>query len=194
CKEHRVLFIADEIQTGLGRTGDLFAVDHESVKPDIMVVGKALGGGFYPVSAALASRELLELFKPGDHGSTFGGNPLASAVAQEALNVIVDEKLPERSARLGAKLINALIAMKSDIIKEVRGRGLMVGIELAAPAAQISAQLLQRGIAAKDTRQDVLRLAPPLIIEDAELDYLIRELAAVLQDKVDPKIMQHRIC
>lgn len=187
CQEHRVLFIADEIQTGLGRTGDLFAVDHEGVRPDIMVVGKALGGGFYPVSAALASRRMMELFKPGDHGSTFGGNPLASAVAEEALNVIVDEKLPERSARSGAKLMTALRGLKSDLIKDIRGRGLMVGVELAVPADEISAELLKRGIAAKDTHRHVLRLAPPLIIEDSELDYLIQQVAGVLENTIHAK-------
>jgi len=180
CREHRVLFMADEIQTGLGRTGDLFAVDYDGVRPDIMIVGKALGGGFYPVSAALASRDLMELFKPGDHGSTFGGNPLASAVAAAALDVIVDEKLCERSARSGVKLMHALRALDSDVIKEVRGRGLLIGMELTVPAGEVSAELLKRGVASKDTHRHVLRLAPPLVVQDAELDYLIAQLSAVL--------------
>ncbi|MDQ6826349.1 MAG: ornithine--oxo-acid transaminase [Candidatus Eremiobacteraeota bacterium] len=180
CKEHRVLFIADEIQTGLGRTGDLFAVDYDGIKPDIMVVGKALGGGFYPVSAALSSRALMGLFNPGDHGSTFGGNPLASAIAKEALDVITEEKLAERSARSGKKLMRALRALDYDCIREVRGRGLMIGVELSISARAVSEELLTRGIAAKDTHKRVLRLAPPLTIEDSELDYVVEQLSGAL--------------
>lgn len=184
CREHRVLFMADEIQTGFGRTGDLFACDHEGVKPDVLIVGKALGGGFYPVSAALASRELMSLFQPGDHGSTFGGNPLGCAVAVAAMQVIVEERLPARARYAGAKIIQGLRAIASPIVKEVRGRGLLIGIELTQPARVLSEMLLARGIAAKDTHDTVLRIAPPLVIEDAEIDLLlntVRDAAAELQ-------------
>ncbi|MGZ3530964.1 MAG: ornithine--oxo-acid transaminase [Vulcanimicrobiaceae bacterium] len=174
CREHRVLFIADEIQTGLGRTGDLFACDYDGIKPDIMVVGKALGGGYYPVSAALASAELMGLFKPGDHGSTFGGNPLGSAVAEAALDVIVDEHLVERSRYAGAKLMQGLREIASPLIKEIRGRGLMIGIELTIEARRVSEALLARGVAAKDTHEKVLRIAPPLVIDEAELELILR--------------------
>ncbi|HVA28130.1 MAG TPA: ornithine--oxo-acid transaminase [Candidatus Baltobacteraceae bacterium] len=175
CKEHDVLFIADEIQTGLGRTGDLFAVDYDGVKPDIMVIGKALGGGFYPVSAALASKALMDLFGPGDHGSTFGGNPLGSAVAEVALDVIVDEKLVSRARYAGAKLMQGLRAAQSPHVKEIRGRGLLVGIELDVPAKKLAYALLERGVAAKDTHEHVLRLAPPLVIDDDAIDFLLAQ-------------------
>src|SRR5262249_8149235 len=134
CKENRVLFISDEIQSGLGRTGKMFALDHEGVKADMIVIGKALGGGVYPISAVVSSREILGVYRPGDHGSTFGGNPLACAAAREALRVIVDEKLVERSAELGRYLLDKVRAIKSGNIKEVRGRGLFVGIELKPEA------------------------------------------------------------
>ena len=173
CREHRVLFMADEIQTGFGRTGDLFACDHEGIKPDVLIVGKALGGGFYPVSAALANRDLMQLFQPGDHGSTFGGNPLGSAVAMASLDVIVDEKLASRARYSGAKLMQGLRGIDSPLIKEVRGRGLLIGVELTIPARRVSEQLLTRGVAAKDTQENVLRLAPPLVIEDVEIDLLL---------------------
>ncbi len=173
CREHRVLFVADEIQTGFGRTGDRFACDHEAVRPDVLVVGKALGGGFYPVSAALADRDLMDLFKPGDHGSTFGGNPLGAAVAIAALDVIAEEKLAARARYAGAKIMQALRAMESLKIAEVRGRGLLIGIELTVPARRLSEMLLERGVVAKDTHATVLRIAPPLVIEDAEIDLLL---------------------
>ena len=175
CKEHRVLFIADEIQTGFGRTGDLFATDYDGIKPDVLVVGKALAGGYYPVSAALANRELMDLFGPGDHGSTFGGNPLGSAVAEAAIDVIVDEKLAERAKYAGAKIMQALRAVSSPLIKEVRGRGLMIGIELTVPADRLSHLLLERGVAAKDTHEMVLRIAPPLVIDDEAIDFLLTQ-------------------
>lgn len=174
CKEHRVLFVADEIQTGFGRTGDLFACDFDNVKPDILVVGKALGGGFYPVSAALASDELMDLFKPGDHGSTFGGNPLGSAVAEAALDVIVDEKLASRARYSGAALMQGLRGAASPLVKEIRGRGLLIGVELTIAAKKLSQALLQRGIAAKDTHERVLRIAPPLVIDDEAIALLLK--------------------
>ncbi|HUN28544.1 MAG TPA: ornithine--oxo-acid transaminase [Alphaproteobacteria bacterium] len=183
CKEHRVLFAADEIQTGFGRTGDLFACDYDNIKPDLLIVGKALGGGYYPVSAVLASEALMLLFAPGDHGSTFGGNPLACAVGEAALDVIVDEKLPSRARYAGAKLMQGLRAAQSSQIKEIRGRGLLIGIELTVPAKALVAALLERGVVAKDTHERVLRIAPPLVIDDAAIDLLLaryREALAAL--------------
>jgi ornithine--oxo-acid transaminase len=173
CREHRVLFVDDEIQTGLGRTGDLFAVDHDGVRPDMLIVGKALGGGFYPVSTVLANDELMLLFKPGDHGSTFGGNPLGSAVAEAALDVIVDEALVERSRRAGAAITAGLRAVQSPLVKEIRGRGCMIGIDLTIPAKKLSHALLARGVAAKDTHASVLRIAPPLVIDDEAIAFLL---------------------
>ncbi|HET6895528.1 MAG TPA: ornithine--oxo-acid transaminase [Candidatus Baltobacteraceae bacterium] len=174
CREHRVLFVADEIQTGFGRTGDLFACDHESVKPDVLVVGKALGGGYYPVSAVLAARELMLLFRPGEHGSTFGGNPLGSAVAIASLDVIDEEKLASRARYAGAKIMRGLRSLSSPFIKDVRGRGLLIGIELTIPARRLSEAMLARGVVAKDTHENVLRIAPPLVIDDEEIDMLLR--------------------
>jgi ornithine--oxo-acid transaminase len=173
CREHQALLLADEIQTGFGRTGDLFAFQHDNIKPDILVVGKALGGGFYPVSATLASEQLMRLFGPGDHGSTFGGNPLGCAVAEAALDVIVDENLPARARYAGASIMQGLRAMRSPLIVEVRGRGLLIGIELTIPAHRVSDALLERGIAAKDTQETVLRIAPPLVIDDAAVELLL---------------------
>lgn len=183
CREHDVLFVADEIQTGFGRTGDLFACDYDGIKPDIMVVGKALAGGFYPVSAALANEPLMSLFRPGDHGSTFGGNPLGCAVADAALDVIVEEKLPSRARYAGAKIMQGLRAIGSPLIEEVRGRGLLIGIQMKKPARLLSDALLTRGVAAKDTRENVLRIAPPLVIDDEAIDFLLaqfREAIATL--------------
>lgn len=176
CREHRVLFMADEIQTGFGRTGDLFACDHEGVKPDVLIVGKALGGGYYPVSAALANRDLMMLFRPGEHGSTFGGNPLGCAVAMAALDVIIDEKLASRARYAGAKIMQGLrsAAAASPLITEVRGRGLLIGVEMTQPARHMSEAMLARGVVAKDTHANVLRIAPPLVIGDPEIDLLLR--------------------
>ncbi len=173
CREHRALFLADEIQTGFGRTGDLFACDYDGIKPDILLVGKALGGGFYPVSAALANAEIMNLFQPGDHGSTFGGNPLGAAIAEAAMDVIVDEKLPERARYAGASIMQGLRAARSPYVKEIRGRGLMIGIELTRPAEDLSRALLARGVAAKDTQENVLRIAPPLVIDDEAIATLL---------------------
>jgi ornithine--oxo-acid transaminase len=181
CKEHNVLFAADEIQTGFGRTGDLFACDFDNITPDVLIVGKALGGGYYPVSAVLANESLMSLFAPGDHGSTFGGNPLASAVAEAALDVIVDEKLAARARYAGAKLMQGLRAIHSPLVKEIRGRGLLIGIELTAPAKTLSLALLRRGIAAKDTHEFVLRIAPPLVISDDEIEYLLARYREALE-------------
>ena len=180
CDEHSVLFVADEIQTGLGRTGDLFACDDEGVKPDVLLVGKALGGGVYPVSAVLAPWRIMELFGPGDHGSTFGGNPLACAVGEEALAVIVDEHLCERAKSSGAELMRRLRAISSPLILDVRGRGLLIGIELTVPARRVAELLVSEGVLAKETRENVLRISPPLIIEEDHLTLIVDALAKVL--------------
>jgi ornithine--oxo-acid transaminase len=180
CNEHRVLFIADEIQTGFGRTGDRFACDYDGITPDILVVGKALGGGFYPVSAALSNAAIMSLFKPGDHGSTFGGNPLASAVAEASLDVLVDENLVTRSRYAGAKIMQGLRSVHSPLVKEIRGRGLLIGIEMTVPARELAYALLDRGVAAKDTHETVLRIAPPLVIDDEAIDYLIERYREAL--------------
>ncbi len=184
CDRYGILMIADEIQTGLGRTGTLFCHQHEpGAEPDVMVVGKALGGGVYPVSACLASREVMGVFRPGDHGSTFGGNPLAAAVATAALDVVVDEDLAGRAHELGERLFAGLRSIDSDRIVEVRGRGLLAGIEIAeaaGPARPFCEALMRRGVLCKETREQVLRLAPPLVIEADEIDWLVEQLRAVL--------------
>ena len=172
--------MCDEIQSGLGRTGKLFAFEHDGIRPDVCIVGKALSGGFYPVSAVLASREVLGVFRPGDHGSTFGGNPLACAVARAALRVVLDEQLPERSAELGAYALERLRAMKHAVIAEVRGKGLWIGIELTLKARPICEALERRGVLCKETHDTVIRLAPPLVISRDDLAWGIEQLDAVL--------------
>jgi ornithine--oxo-acid transaminase len=181
--ENNVLLIADEIQTGLGRTGKLFACDHEDVRADIMVVGKALSGGFYPVSAALADSSLMGLFQPGEHGSTFGGNPLGAAVARAALGVIRDEKLVENSAKMGEYFMEQLSEIPSRHVKEVRGKGLLIGVELkpeARGARRFCEVLQQKGILAKETHEHVIRFAPPLIIDQATIDWALPHIRETL--------------
>ncbi len=183
CRKNRVLFIADEIQTGLGRTGKLFAAQHEGVRPDVTIIGKALAGGFYPASAVLADEEILGLFTPGEHGSTFGGNPLAAAVARAALRVIVDENLIERSAEFGEYFAEQLSEIPSPYIKEVRGRGLLIGVELqkeAGGARQFCEALQERGILAKETHEHVIRFAPPLVIDKGTIDWALPSIREVL--------------
>ena len=184
CEQNNVLLIADEIQAGLGRTGRLFAFEHEGIRPDVAIVGKALSGGFYPVSAVLASREVLGVLEPGDHGSTFGGNPLACAVARAALRVLVDERLSERSAELGAyalaRLRARLQAVENPHVVEVRGRGLWIGIELNTEARPFCEALGRRGVLCKETHGTVIRLAPPLVIEQKDLEWGLDEIEAVL--------------
>jgi ornithine--oxo-acid transaminase len=182
CRERNVLFLADEVQTGLGRTGDLFACDREGVRADVLILGKALGGGYQPVSAIVASRALMDLFGPGDHGSTFGGNPLAAAVARAAIDVTIEEHLPERARRAGERLLSGLRAIHAPALREVRGRGLLVGLELDAPARVLAESLLRRGIIAKDTHENVLRIAPPLIIDDEALEMLLERLTEALRE------------
>lgn len=184
CREREVLFMADEIQTGLGRTGQLFAHQHEDVRADVVIIGKALSGGVYPVSAVLSDREVLGLFRPGEHGSTFGGNPLGAAVAREALRVLVEEDLFERSATMGTYLMGRLQRLESPHIKEVRGRGLLVGIELvheAGGARRFCEALQERGILCKETHTHIIRLAPPLVITREEIDWAMVHIAAVLE-------------
>jgi len=183
CRQNRVLFIADEIQSGLGRTGKLFAFQHEGVRPDAVIIGKALSGGFYPVSAVLASKEVLGVFNPGDHGSTFGGNPLACAVARAALRVLVDEKLPERSAELGAYFLSQLKTLHSPDLKEVRGRGLWIGIELHSAARPYCEALKVEGILCKETHDHVIRIAPPLTITREEVDWAFQRIQKVVEKR-----------
>ncbi len=185
CSEHNVLLLLDEIQTGLGRTGKLFAHQHEGIRPDITILGKALGGGMYPVSGILAGRELMDIFQPGEHGSTFGGNPLGAAVAIEALNVLEDEGLCERSAELGAVALESLREQMPAFVKEVRGRGLLIGIELlpeAGGARRFCEKLKTEGVLCKETHENVIRFAPPLIIDRATLDEAVSTIVRVLQE------------
>ncbi len=182
CREHRILLMCDEIQSGLGRTGKLFAYMHEeNARPDVLIIGKALSGGFYPVSAVLASKEVLGVFNPGDHGSTFGGNPLACAVARTALRVLVEEKLVERSAELGTYFLNRLKTLRSPDLKEVRGRGLWIGIELHSTARPYCEALKDEGILCKETHDKVLRIAPPLTITREEIDWAFDRIRKVIE-------------
>ena len=181
CREHNVLLMCDEIQSGLGRTGKLFAFEHDGIRPDVCIIGKALSGGFYPVSAVLASREVLGVFQPGDHGSTFGGNPLACAVARAALRVVLDEQLSERSEELGEYALKRLRGMKHAVIAEVRGKGLWIGIELTVQARPICEALQRRGLLCKETHDTVIRLAPPLMISRDDLAWGIDQIDAVLE-------------
>jgi ornithine--oxo-acid transaminase len=186
CDQNNVLFIADEIQTGLGRTGKLFACDHESVHPDLVIIGKALSGGFYPVSAVIGSSNLLGLFQAGEHGSTFGGNPLGMAVARAALRVLVEENMIENSARMGEYFYEQLAEITSPHVKEVRGKGLLIGVELypqAGGARRFCEALLAEGVLAKETHENVIRFAPPLIIEQATIDWALPHIRKVLNQK-----------
>ena len=183
CRENNVLLILDEIQSGLGRTGKLFAYMHEDIVPNAVIIGKALSGGFYPVSAVLSSADVLGVFRPGDHGSTFGGNPLACAIARAALRVIVDEKLPERSAELGDYALNYLRNLNSPYIVDIRGKGLWIGIELNKAARPFCEALKERGVLCKETHESVIRLAPPLVISKEDLDLGLTEIGKVLEER-----------
>jgi ornithine--oxo-acid transaminase len=186
CRRHDVLLICDEVQTGLGRTGRMLACEHERVRPDGLILGKALGGGLLPVSAFLARRDVMDVFQPGDHGSTFAGSPLAATVALAAIDVLFDERLPERAAELGDYFIRQLRAIASPLIREVRGKGLLIGVEFnreAVSARVVCEKLLQRGVLTKDTHQTVVRFAPPLIVTRAQIDEglaVIREVVVEL--------------
>ncbi len=183
-RKHRFLFVADEIQTGFGRTGRRFCCDHDGIKPDLMCLGKALGGGVYPVSAVVGTREVLGLFVPGEHGSTFGGNPLGCAVAREALKVLIEERLTERSAEMGEYLMQQLRAIASPHVHEVRGKGLLIGVVLkptAGGARRFCEALMQRGLLCKETHDNVIRFAPPLTITKQQLDWALERVAEVLR-------------
>ena len=181
CKKNNVLFIADEIQTGLGRTGKLFACDYENVRPDIVIVGKALSGGVYPVSAILCDNHIMDVLHPGDHGSTFGANPLASAIAMAALDVVVQEKLPQRAYKLGNWFRGRLRKIDGSAMKEVRGKGLLIGVELTKEARPYCEALMKQGILAKETHKMVIRFAPPLIVKKRELQWALPRIEEVLK-------------
>ncbi len=184
CKKHNVLLICDEIQTGLGRTGKLLACEHGGIKPDAVVLGKALGGGILPVSLFLTRKEVMDVFTPGDHGSTFGGNPLAAAVAAKAIEVLFEENLIERAQKVGEYFQQRLRSLRSPLIKDVRGKGLLIGVEIdeKIPARQICLQLLSFGILTKETHNTVVRFAPPLIITEEQIDVVINALQQVLAE------------
>lgn len=181
CEENNVLFVADEIQTGLGRTGQIFACDWEQVIPDVIILGKALGGGILPISAVAADQEILELFEPGSHGSTFGGNPLACAIAITALDILIEEKLSDRSRELGAYFMEKLKQIHHPLIKEIRGKGLFIGMELTTEARPYCEQLMKEGILCKETHINTIRFAPPLTIEKTELDYAYQKIASLFE-------------
>ena len=186
CKKNYVVLLADEIQTGRGRTGKLFGSEHEGVRPDVVIIGKALAGGFYPVSAILADEPILGLFQPGEHGSTFGGNPLAAAVARAALAVLREEKLAERAEEMGTYFMEQLAEIPSPHVKEVRGKGLLIGVELkpsAGGARRFCEALQDKGILAKETHENVIRFAPPLVIEKETIDWALPSIRDVLNMK-----------
>ncbi|CAH0344592.1 ornithine--oxo-acid transaminase [Bacillus sp. CECT 9360] len=180
CKESNVLFIADEIQAGLGRSGKMFACEWEGVTPDMYILGKALGGGVFPISCVVANKDILGVFNPGSHGSTFGGNPMASAVSIASLDVLVDEKLAERSLELGEYFMSKLKEIKNPNIKEVRGRGLFIGVELREPARKYCEALKEEELLCKETHETVIRFAPPLVITKEEIDWAIERIQKVL--------------
>lgn len=180
CKKNNVLFIADEIQVGLGRTGKMFACDWEAVDPDMYILGKALGGGVFPISCVVSSKDILGVFNPGSHGSTFGGNPMACAVSLAALEVTEEEKLADRSLELGEYFLNKLREIDNPMIKEVRGKGLFIGVELREPARKYCEKLKEQGLLCKETHETVIRFAPPLIITKSELDWAFDRIKNVL--------------
>ncbi len=183
CKKNNVLFIADEIQSGLGRSGKLFAFEYENIRPDVVIIGKALSGGCYPVSAVLSSNEVLGVFNPGDHGSTFGGNPLAAAVARESIKVLLEERLIENSFKMGEYFRERLRGIKSNHVKEIRGKGLFIGVELkpeAKGARRFCEALMEKGILCKETHENVIRFAPPLVITQKEIDWALPKIEEVL--------------
>ena len=180
CKENKVLFIADEIQAGLARTGKMFACEWEGIEPDMYILGKALGGGVFPISCVVANKDILGVFNPGSHGSTFGGNPMACAVSIAALDVLIDEKLADKSLELGEYFLSKLKEIKNPLIKDVRGRGLFIGVELTQPARKYCEQLKEQGLLCKETHDTVIRFAPPLVISKDELDWAIERINNVL--------------
>lgn len=192
CNRHKVLLLLDEIQVGLGRTGKRFCYQHDGIEPDILILGKALGGGIFPVSAIVTKADLLGLFVPGEHGSTFGANPLACAIASEALHVIEDEQLTERSAEMGAYLLHRLQSIESPFVKEVRGKGLLIGVELKPElggARPFCLRLLANGVLCKESHEHVIRFAPPLVVNREELDWALERIEAVLMAEDMPEKM-----
>lgn len=189
CKKNKVLFLCDEIQTGLGRTGKMLACEHEGVRPDGVMLGKALGGGMLPVSLFLARSEVMNVFHPGDHGSTFGGNPLAAAVGLAALDILTNENLVPRAEELGRSFIKSLRALSSPVLKEVRGQGLLIGLEINSrySARAVCLKLLEHGVLTKETHKTVVRLAPPLIITQAQLDEVLGIIQTVLEE-IEPSL------
>lgn len=181
CNQHNILFIADEIQVGLGRTGKMFAMEWEGVEPDIYLLGKSLGGGLYPISAILANETIMNVLTPGTHGSTFGGNPLACAVSIAAIDVLLDENLIEHSAELGQTLLNQLQLIDSPIIDDVRGRGLFIGIELTEQAQPYCLEMIEKGVLCKETQGNVIRIAPPLVINENEINQIADVIKEVLE-------------
>ncbi|MFC7321184.1 ornithine--oxo-acid transaminase [Halobacillus campisalis] len=181
CQKENVLYIADEIQAGLGRSGKMFACDWEDVSPDVLILGKALGGGVFPISCVVANKDVLGVFNPGSHGSTFGGNPLACAVSVAALDVIEEEKLAERSLELGTYMKEELQSIDNPKIKEIRGRGLFIGVEMTVPARSYCEQLKEKGLLCKETHENVIRFAPPLTIDKSDLDWAIEQIKDVLK-------------
>lgn len=185
CDEKGVLLIMDEIQTGFARTGKMFCFQHEKAKPDILCVGKALGGGLYPVSACLSSREIMSVFTPGSHGSTFGGNPLAAAIGEASLDVLVEEKLADRARRMGAYFLKGLKGIKSEKIKAIRAKGLLIGVEFRLGPGEtvrpICEKLMEKGVLAKDTHEKTVRFAPPLVISEKEIDWAMERIREVFE-------------
>ena len=185
CSEKGILLMLDEIQTGFCRTGKMFCFQHEGVKPDILMVGKALGGGLYPVSAALASKEIMSVFTPGSHGSTFGGNPLACAIGEESLNVLIDEKLADRANEMGAYFVKRLREIKAKKIRDIRAKGLLIGVEFVLKPGEtvrpICERLMEEGVLAKDTHEKTIRFAPPLVITSEEVDWAIERIREVFE-------------
>ena len=185
CDRHNVLLILDEIQTGLARTGKMFAYEHENIKPDILILGKALGGGVLPVSAVLSSGDIMEVFTPGDHGSTFGGNPLACVVADAALDVIVNENLADNAQVMGKYFIEQLSTIKNDKINVIRGKGLLIGVEMVIEENEtvrpLCEELIKEGVLAKDTHEKTIRFAPPLIITKDDIDWAMERIRKVLE-------------
>jgi len=186
CEKHDVVLILDEIQTGLGRTGKLLAEEHEDIEADVTVIGKALSGGFYPISAVLSNKEVLGVFMPGDHGSTFGGNPLACAVARTAIRVIIEENMIDNSRKMGEYFLSQLKTIQSPFIKEIRGKGLLIGVELlpeAGGARRFCEDLKTKGLLCKETHENVIRFAPPLVITKEEIDWAMDRIAPVLKGR-----------
>ncbi|RYD06741.1 hypothetical protein N752_03435 [Desulforamulus aquiferis] len=180
------MLILDEVQTGLGRTGEMFAFQHEKITPDILILGKALGGGVYPVSVVLADNEIMDVFTPGDHGSTFGGNPLAAAVGIASIEVLIEENLPQRAMELGSYFMDKLININSPLVKEIRGKGLMIGVEIKeeyGTARPYCERLMQLGVLCKETHQQTIRFAPPLIITREDIDWALEKIKLVLDCK-----------